>query len=154
MADYRTMYDATYLGAWDLQGRDITVQIAKVVPGKLGHTGGPRSKKPIVYFERAEKALPLNKTNGLIVAALYGTDAAKWVGQRITLYPTTTQFGGATVDCIRVRPTKPGARVAAERIVSQPVDEAMRDAQERAARAVDEPGASDADENGGSDADA
>ena len=39
----------------------------------------------------------------LHVAAMYGSDTTKWVGQRITIYPTTTQVGRDTVDCIRVR---------------------------------------------------
>jgi len=107
MPDYRTMYDNAYLYAFDLQGRDVTVEIAKVVGGELVGEGGRKSKKPIVHFKDKERGLALNKTNGKAIAAMYGTDTSKWIGKRVTLYPTTTQFGGETKDCIRVRPGVP-----------------------------------------------
>lgn len=107
--DVRSMYDKEFLYAYDLQGRDITVTIAKVTQGKLVGVGGKSSKKPVIYFKGKEKGLGLCITNARIIAAIYGGfEVDKWVGRSITLYPTTTTFGGATVDCIRIRPTKPG----------------------------------------------
>jgi len=44
---------------------------------------------------------------------LYGTDTEDWVGQRITIFATTTEFGGKTMDCIRVRPHRPEGHQAA-----------------------------------------
>jgi len=32
--DFRTLFDRDYIGAFDLQGRDITVTISKVVGGE------------------------------------------------------------------------------------------------------------------------
>lgn len=107
MADYRSMFDRDYLGHWDLEGRDVTVTIREVKAGTLTSQGNRKSKKPIVYFQGKEKGLALNKTNGKIVAQLYGNDTEQWAGQRITLYATKTQFGSETVDCIRVRPHVP-----------------------------------------------
>jgi hypothetical protein len=101
------LYDSDYLYAFHLQGKDATVTIAKVAAGELTGEGGRKAKKPIVWFEGKEKPLALNKTNGKIVATMYGTDTTKWIGQAITLYPTTTNFGGETKDCIRVRPKRP-----------------------------------------------
>jgi hypothetical protein len=103
------MYDKEFLYAYDLQGRDVTVVITKVTQGKLTGTGGKSSKKPVLYFRGKEKGLGLCITNARTIASIYGSfEADKWVGKAITLYPTTTTFGGATVDCIRIRPTKPG----------------------------------------------
>lgn len=102
--DYRSMFDRDYIGAWDLMGRDVTVTIAKVAPGVLTGKGNRKDKKPIVHFEGREKGLALNKTNAKTIAGMYGNDTTKWVGKRITLYPTTTSFGSETgLDCIRIR---------------------------------------------------
>lgn len=107
MADWRGMFDRDYLGAWDLQGRDVTVVIDRVKAGELVGQGGRKARKPVVYFRGKEKGFALNKTNAKAIAAMYGNDTSKWSGQSITIYPTQTQFGGEQVDCIRVRPEKP-----------------------------------------------
>jgi len=107
MADYRSMFDRDYVGAWDLGGKDHVVQIARVKAGELTAQGGRKSKKPIIWFEGREKGLVLNKTNAKAIAGLYGNDTEQWIGKRITIYPTTTHMGSEVVDCIRVRPTAP-----------------------------------------------
>lgn len=110
MPDYRSMFDRDYIGAWDLLGKDVTVTIARVEAGTLTSQGNKKTKKPIVWFEGREKGLALNKTNARTIADMYGNDTVKWVGKRITIWPTTTQFGRETVECIRVRPNVPGAQ--------------------------------------------
>ena len=110
--DVRSLFDNAYLYAYDLQGRDVTVTIAKVTGGTLVGTGGKSNKKPILFFQGAKKGLALNITNARTIAAMYGGfDSDGWVGKRITLYPTTTQFGSQTVECVRIRPGIPGAKV-------------------------------------------
>lgn len=110
MADVRSMFDKEFLYAFDLDGREVVVEIASVTKGEVVGTGGKKAKKPVVRFKGKEKALALNITNVRTIGGIYGFKAADWVGKRITLYATTTNFGGQTVDCIRVRPTKPGAK--------------------------------------------
>lgn len=107
MSDYRAMFDRDYIGAWDLKGRDVTVTIASVKAGELVGEKGRKAKKPIIRFERTDKAFAANKTNCKTIAAMYGNDTRKWVGRRITMYATETEFGGNTVECIRVRPQVP-----------------------------------------------
>jgi hypothetical protein len=112
MPDYRTFYDQEHLGAWDLSG-NATVTISAVKAGEVGgHQGKKKDRKPILTFEGKSKTFVCNKTNAKTIAAMYGNDTSKWVGKRITLYPTTTPFGGEMKDCIRVRPIIPknGAR--------------------------------------------
>lgn len=110
--DVRKLFDKAYLYAFDLEGRDVTVTIAKVTGGTLVGTGGKSNKKPILFFEKTQKGLALNITNAKTIAAMYGGfDDATWVGKRITLYPTKTQFGGQEMDCIRIRPTIPKGTV-------------------------------------------
>lgn len=106
--DWRSMFDKDYLGAWDFPGgRDVTLVIAKVARGELTGEGNRKTKKPVVWFKGTTKALAINKTNGSIIAALYGNDTRKWVGKAITLFATTTNFGREIVDCVRVRPRAP-----------------------------------------------
>lgn len=106
--DVRKLFDKAYIYAYDLEGKDVTVEITKVTGGTLVGTGGKSNKKPIVFFKGTEKGLALNITNAKIIAGLYGGfDADKWVGKRITLYATTTAFGSQTVECIRIRNTVP-----------------------------------------------
>jgi hypothetical protein len=132
------MFDRDYLGAWDLP-HDVTLVIKRVEAGKLKANGGASQKKPILHFNKTDKRFILNKTNGKIIAALYGTDADKWVGKPITLYATKASFGGEQVDAIRVRPTvrtpqKNGKADDVDDAIddARPVDEAMRGRQEAA----------------------
>lgn len=107
MTHYRAMFDSDYLGAWDLKG-DTVVTIERVEAGVL-QQGTKKDRKPIVFFRgsRTGKGMALNKTNAKTIAKLYGNDTAEWVDQPITIYPTKTQFGAETVDCIRIRPERP-----------------------------------------------
>jgi hypothetical protein len=133
MADYRSMFDRKYVGAWDLGGKDVTVKIAKVVAETLRNKAGA-NKKPVVYFAGTDKGFALNKTNSKTIAAMYGNDTEAWVGRSITIYPSKTSFGNDEVDAIRVRPAIPDAKKVTGSIANDtPVDETMRAAQEEAA---------------------
>ena len=87
----------------------------RVVVEDLRSEGGTE-KKPILYFEETkakaepgkEKRLVLNKTNAMTIAKMHGHETDDWKGKRITLFPTTVEAFGQTVDCIRVRDTIPG----------------------------------------------
>lgn len=108
MADVRSFFEKAFLYHFNLDGRDVSVTIKKVVQGEVQGTDGKKQKKPVVYFEGSEKGLALNITNVRTIGAMHGFKAEGWIGKRITLYPTTTTFGPKTVECIRVRPTVPG----------------------------------------------
>jgi hypothetical protein len=107
MPDFRTMFDKEFLYAFNLQGREVTVEIERVKAGSVTGEGGKKSKKPVCYFKGKDKPLALNVTNCKVIAGMYGTNTDGWIGKRITIYPTTTDFGGKTCDCIRVRPGVP-----------------------------------------------
>lgn len=111
MADYRLLFPTNYVGAADLGGKDVPLTIKRVVLEELTMTGGRKETKPVVYFERAQKRLVLNKTNAKAIANALGTpDTAKWIGQKVTLYATRCMFGAEEVDCIRVRAGKARGR--------------------------------------------
>lgn len=109
--DYRTQFDKETLAAWDLQGREVTVKIIRWKREKVGgHSGKKASNKIWLWFEGKTKPMVCNVTNAGIIAGMYGKIVEEWIGQRITIFPTTTQFGKDTVDCIRVKPRIPGAK--------------------------------------------
>lgn len=103
MSDYRLMFDHQVLKALHLQGREHTVVIASVKPGAITGEGGKSDRMPIVAFEGKTLPFGLNKTNARTLAQAFGVDTRAWVGQTVTLFPTTTKFGKDTVDCIRLR---------------------------------------------------
>lgn len=96
------------LFAYDLDGRDVTVTISHITGGELTGEQGRKTKKPIAHIAGKPKKLALNNTNCQTIEQLTGTsDYEKWRGVRVTLFPTTTNFGGKTVECIRIRPYHP-----------------------------------------------
>jgi len=127
--DYRSLYSKDYIGAWDLQDKDVTVTITRVKGGELTAPGGRKSKKPIVYMKGTEKGFAINATNGKTIASLYGNFVQDWVGKRITIYKSTTRSpnGDGEVECIRVRPNAPAAKGSAapqEALSSSPLSSA------------------------------
>lgn len=110
--DIRTMFDSNYIGAWDLQGRAVTVTISKVSPGELSKAGtSKKDRAPIIHFEGREKGMVVNKTNLHTIASIAGSYKRKaWIGVRITLFATTCSFGRNIVDCIRVKAQAPSAK--------------------------------------------
>lgn len=108
MPHYKSMFDdKEYLFAFDLGGREVTVTIERCTAGQIVGEQGRKSKKPMLSFVGKQKKLALNKTNGKIIASLYGTETNAWAGKSIIIYPTTTTFGSETVECIRVKPIVP-----------------------------------------------
>lgn len=104
MPDVRKLYSKEYIYAYDLEGRDVTVTIDRVVGGTLVGTGGTKSKKPVLYFKGTDKGLAICITNARIIAGLYGSFKSEdWLNKKITLYPTTTTFGAQSVECVRIR---------------------------------------------------
>ena len=81
MPHWKSMMDKEYLGHWDLDGKDVTVEIASVsgdeIPSKHG-----KKKKPVIAFKGAEKKLIANTTNCTVIEGMYGSDVDEWIGKR------------------------------------------------------------------------
>lgn len=102
MANINTAFPSTYLKASDLGGREVVVTIDHV---SFESVGRDREMKAVVHFQGKDKGMVLNKTNARKIAQLAGTDETDdWGGVKIKIYPTETEFGGETVDCIRIKP--------------------------------------------------
>ncbi len=110
----RLLFPNKYLGAPDLRGKDVTLTIHALASESLRTDSGDEQKW-ILHFaemlkrpENERKRLVLNKTNAQQIAKTLGeSDTERWIGKRITLFATTCQAFGSTVDCIRVRPQAP-----------------------------------------------
>lgn len=106
-------FPSNYLKAGDLKDAEAIVTIVKV---EVEEVGRDKEQKLVLYFKGKKKGLVLNKTNSKKIATvLSADDTDEWVGKQIKLYPTETEFGGETVDCIRVKAatTSNGHRPAA-----------------------------------------
>lgn len=97
-------FPSPYIKAADLQGKDVPVVIDTVTIEDVGH---PKERLPVVYFSGHDKGMVLNVTNSGTISSLYGENTAEWKGRPITLFPTTTEFSGRTVPCLRIRPVAP-----------------------------------------------
>jgi len=114
------MFSGQYLKASDLQGKEFTLRIASVVQEEIGQD--EKEMKWVVKFEKTDKGLVLNQTNGRTIAAGYGPTTEGWTGKDVVLFPTQVQFGAKMVDAIRVR-TDPAQAVQVP-MTSVPVQQA------------------------------
>ncbi len=96
------MFPSNYVKAADLNGKTCPLTIRTCVSEELGQ-GNDKEKKSVLYFEKAQKGLVLNKTNATVIAAAYGDDTDNWTGKAIEIYPTVVDFKGKLVDGIRLR---------------------------------------------------
>ncbi len=90
-------FPGTYLKAEDLQGKRVAVGMDRVVLEAVG-----KEHKPVLYFIGKDRGLVLNKTNGNIIAEMYGPETDDWCGKVVTLYPTKVEYQGNLVAAIRV----------------------------------------------------
>jgi hypothetical protein len=96
-------FPSKWIKAADLAGSEHDLTIDRVELERLDE----QTIKPVVFFVGHQKGLMLNRTNASTVADLYSPETEKWHGQRITIYPTVTDYRGVSVECIRVRKAAP-----------------------------------------------
>jgi hypothetical protein len=95
--------NGNFLNHADLKGKKVNVTIASAEVGEVG-SGADKKKQIILGFkEGSGKKLGLNKTNANMIAFLTGTeDYTNWIGIRITIKPSMTEYQGRPTPCIRV----------------------------------------------------
>lgn len=102
MPNINDAFPSNYLKASDLQGKEVIVTIDRV---DFEAVGREREMKAVIYFTGKDKGVVLNKTNAKKIIEISGSAITEeWQGTQIKLYPTETEFGGETVDCIRIKP--------------------------------------------------
>jgi hypothetical protein len=103
MPHFKSFYPSDFLGAHDLNGLEVRVEIEKVEREVITGSDGKKDEKPVVWFKGKKKRMVLCKTNAKSIAARHGNDTEGWLGKGITIYPTTCMAYGQKVECIRVK---------------------------------------------------
>ncbi len=106
-------FPSNWLKAADLNNRTIKVKIDKVVFEEIGQN---KDKKPVMYFEKVQKGLVLNKTNATEIATTHGETMEAWTGKEIEIFSMMVPFQGQNVAAIRVRAV--AEAVVAEAVVA------------------------------------
>ena len=112
---WKQLVNMDYLGAYALpDGNDLTLTISKVVKEVVTGNSGRKEQCMVMYFKEPDyKPMILNRTNAKSIQALVKTQEypqgspmiEDWIGHKVTLYGSTTRFGGDVVECLRIRPT-------------------------------------------------
>lgn len=111
MPSINDAFPSNYLKASDIRNVEPVVTIDHVAFEPVGKT---KEMKAVVYFKGKDKGVILNKTNATKITQLAGSDQTEdWEGVRIKLFATTTEFGGETVECIRIKAAPNVARTTA-----------------------------------------
>jgi hypothetical protein len=101
MPNINDYFPSAYLKAADIHGHEPVVTIDRVEHEPVGRQ---KEMKAVLYFRGKDKGLILNKTNANKIIEMSGSALTEeWDGFRVRLYVTETQFGGDTVDCIRIK---------------------------------------------------
>lgn len=85
--DWDELYPGRFIKAGDLK-KPTTLTISRVKVEELTGDKGPQMKG-LLFFDRTEKQLALNKTNGLCLKAMFGRMVQEWKGKRVTLHAAT-----------------------------------------------------------------
>lgn len=85
--DWDELYPGRFIKTVDLKGKNVTLTIASVDLEELEGDKG-KQVKGVVGFEKTEKQLALNKTNGICLREMFGKKVQGWVGKRVTLMPS------------------------------------------------------------------
>lgn len=104
---YKQLMNPDYFGAYALpDGNDLTVTIKQVKREVVVTAGGKKEECTVCHLS-GQKPLILNATNGKTIAKLYGPFIQDWEGKQITMFASTTKFGGEVVECVRIRGVAP-----------------------------------------------
>ena len=105
---WKQLVNTDYIGAYALDGQDLTLTIKTVQHEQVTGTNGKKEVCPVAYFAEDCKPMILNRTNMKQITKLYNSPYIEdWSGKKITIYPTTTKLGGEVVECLRIRPVIP-----------------------------------------------
>lgn len=85
--DWDELYPGRFIKAGELQGKRVTLTIKDIDTDLLIGDDGKEKVKGVITFEQTPKQLPLNKTNGLCLRAMFGRKLSDWIGRKIIIYP-------------------------------------------------------------------
>lgn len=105
---WKQLTNPDYIGAYSLvDGKDLNVKIVKVVREMVTGANGKKEECTVAHLI-GQKPFILNKTNCKTINKIAGTPFVEdWANLTITLFATTTNLKGETVECLRIRPVAP-----------------------------------------------
>ena len=122
------LHPSKYVSASDLRGREVVVTIKKIEPRhKIEVDGGKKEAKVLVLFAETDKGWLLNITCSKVIQGIYGRDPREWIGKLITIFPTTCEAFGETVECIRVKAGIPAPKQSSKKQEPPPEPTRMKE---------------------------
>lgn len=121
--DIDAAYPSKYLKASDLQGRQPTVTIDRVI---IEEVGRDKESRPVIYFTGKDKGMVLNRTNANSVASIYGKDTDGWIGRPVTLFVIMTEFNRNMVEALRLKPAPVHQQAQQPRQPAPPIQQPPR----------------------------
>lgn len=105
---WKKLTNPNYLGSYAFQpGEEKTVTIKEVKREIVQNQNG-KEECTVAYFVEDIKPLILNKTNGSMIAKVWGTPYIEdWAGKKIILKVKKISAFGEMVDAVRVSPERP-----------------------------------------------
>lgn len=120
---WKLLSDTNFLGSYSFNDevKEIVVTITEIKSEEVTNPVGKKELCRVAYFEETEvngvevKPMILNKTNCERIEKLYGTPYIEdWVGKRIIIMKTMTDFAGEKVDCLRIKLETPPFKAKAK----------------------------------------
>jgi len=93
------IFPKRYASAEELQGKEVTLTIARVVPEKMRpNQKSPEVQKHVVYFREARKGVVMGKSLAYQMADVLGSEETNdWAGKVVTLSSVTMDVAGRKV---------------------------------------------------------
>lgn len=95
-----------HLSAEDI-GETGASQVFTIKAVGFSAVGQDQERKGVLYFVEEDRGMVLNRTNLKRLVVLHGNETDSWIGRRVEVYASETDFGGKTVPCLRVREKAP-----------------------------------------------
>jgi hypothetical protein len=102
VTNFDALYPSRFLKAGLFEGKPKTLTIKTIGLDDIPDEQGILKETRILCFDETEMQLVINRTNGLLLKALFGNLLSKWLGKKVTLFPSTDRLGKEIVECIRV----------------------------------------------------
>lgn len=107
----KDMFPSKYTSGEDLQGKQVTVTIARVLAETMRpNPQSPEVTKYVLYVENGKKGIILSKVLAKQIAQALGSDDTdQWTGKKVIVYPESMTVAGANRVAIRARAFQPQA---------------------------------------------
>lgn len=133
---WKNLANYDYLGSYSLEGiaKEIILTMKEIKKERVTATGGSSEDCIVCYFDETKvgkidiKPMVMNRTNCKTIEKLYGPQIEDWIGKKIIVFSTTTQFRRDIVPCLRVKAEIPKAEEYFCQVCGVKISKATHDA--------------------------